>query len=74
MRWTAIGLGIALLAFLINHPCEPSRPPTALPPLQEEMVEVHWLSEGEPAPFDGLLINPYTYERIVLKLWECDKR
>lgn len=39
-----------------------------LEPLDEEKVQVHWLREGERAPFDGLLINDYTYERIRLKL------
>lgn len=43
-------------------------PPPELEPLDESKVQVHWMLEGEPAPFDGLLINEYTYERIRLKL------
>ena len=76
MRWATIGLGITLLIILSSCHIGPSHSPplSALPPLQEELIEVYWLSEGEPAPIEGLLMNKYTYERIILKLWEAEGR
>lgn len=74
MRWTTIGLGIVLLIGLSSTSCSINHhnPESVLPPLQEDLVEVYWLSEGEIAPFEGLLMNKYSYERIMLKLWEAD--
>ena len=66
------GLGIVLLMFLSLRGCTlPAK--NTLPPLDEDLVEVYWISQGEEAPFSGLLMNDYTYERIRLKLWEIDK-
>ena len=66
------GLGIVLLMFLSLRGCTlPAK--NTLPPLDEDLVEVYWISQGEEAPFSGLLMNDYTYERIRLKLWETDK-
>ena len=73
MKWTMIGLGIALLVALNSTPSQRiSLMDSPLPPLQEDKIELKWLREGEEAPFDGLLLNEYTYERIRLKLWESD--
>lgn len=44
--------------------------PSSLPPLDEDQIQVHWIAKGEPAPFDGILLNDYTYKRLRLKLIE----
>ena len=66
MNATTILLVITLLMCL-NNSCHKKTIPE-LPPLDESKVQVHWMVEGEPAPFDGILLNDYTYERVRLKL------
>lgn len=68
MNVTTILLVITLLMFSSNTP--PKTVESPLPPLQEDQVQVHWMKEGDIAPFDGILMNDYTYERIRLKLLE----
>lgn len=36
-------------------------------------IKTHWIKKGEVAPFNGLLMNDYTYYKIRLKLNECGK-
>lgn len=70
MNWllgTTIALGLILLMLFGNGT---SDQPVTLPPLDEDQVQVHWIKAGEPAPFEGLLINEYTYKRIRLVLLE----
>lgn len=38
----------------------------------DPQVRAHWIKESEPAPFDGLLINEYTYYRLRMALIECE--
>ena len=72
MQRIMTGLGIVLLMTLSLRGCTlPAK--NTLPPLNEDLVEVYWISQGEEAPFSGLLMNNYTYERIRLKLWEANK-
>lgn len=67
MNVKTILLGTALLMLLGSNLMNSSEP---LPPLDEEKIQVHWMKEGDVAPFDGLLMNDYTYHRIRLKLIE----
>jgi len=39
--------------------------------LSEPIVKTHWIKAEEPAPFDGLLMNTYTYYQIRMKIQEC---
>lgn len=64
----AILLAATLLTLFVSPSFFP--PSSSLPPLDETQVQAHWLSEGEPAPFEGILLNEYTYERMRLKLLE----
>jgi hypothetical protein len=32
---------------------------------------VHWIKQGEKAPFDGILLNKYTFERLEQKAKSC---
>lgn len=74
MPWRTMLVGTALLIILNNFVAtsEPhtEEPEFSLPPLREELVELRWVKEGEEAPFDGLLMNSYTYERMRLKMIE----
>ena len=54
---------ILVLSLLLNFVSWVDRP-KPLPPLEEDKVQVHWMQEGEPAPFDGILLNDYTYKRM----------
>lgn len=72
MNVTTTVLVIALLTCLSSTFLPGLRPPESLEPLDESQIEVHWISKDEPAPFDGLLMNDYTYERMRLKLIEGD--
>ena len=61
---------VATLLTLYVNPTLSQTTASTLPPLDESKVQVHWISKGEPAPFDGILLNEYTYERMRLKLLE----
>jgi len=39
--------------------------------VQDPEIKAHWMSKGEPAPFDGVLLNDYTYYKLRMKLNEC---
>lgn len=77
MRETTILLAATLLVLSASFVGLLSfTPPSPLPsldePLDESKVQVHWIKEGEPAPFDGILLNEYTYERLRLKIIELE--
>jgi len=36
-------------------------------------INVHWMKKGEPAPFDGILMDKYTFYRLVKQASECKK-
>lgn len=38
----------------------------------DPQVRAHWIKESEAAPFDGLLLNEYTYYRLRMALIECE--
>lgn len=33
----------------------------------EGQVQAHWVKQGEPAPFNGILLNEYTFYKIMEK-------
>jgi len=33
----------------------------------------HWMVEGEKAPYDGVLLNSYTYQNLIYKVKKCKK-
>jgi hypothetical protein len=33
----------------------------------EGQVQAHWIKQGEPAPFNGILLNDYTFYKIMEK-------
>ena len=68
MRKIMISLGLISLMLLNKCSVITTNPTEKLPPLDESMVQVHWLSEGEVSPFDGILLNEYTYKRLMLKI------
>ena len=37
-------------------------------------IKVHRIKYGEKAPFDGYLLNDWTYKQIKKKLAECKKQ
>lgn len=39
--------------------------------INDTAIKVHWMNRGEAAPFDGILLNDYTYMKIREKLDEC---
>lgn len=69
MSETMIAVGIALYLLFGNVFGGPT-PSSNLPELDESQVKVYWIEQHEPAPFDGILLNEYTYERIRLTLIE----
>lgn len=68
MRETMIVLAVILLTLYVN--VRPTPTPSTLPELDESQVQAHWINAGEPAPFSGILLNEYTYERLRLKIIE----
>lgn len=34
----------------------------------DKEIKSHWIKKEEPAPFDGILLNDYTYTEIINKL------
>ncbi len=36
-------------------------------------VRVHWIKKGEKAPFDGILLNKYTFKQLERKAEQCQK-
>lgn len=68
MRETMIVLVVILLTLYVN--VRPTPTPSPLPELDESQVQAHWINAGEPAPFSGILLNDYTYERLRLKIIE----
>lgn len=39
--------------------------------IQDNRIMVHWIKQGEKAPFDGILLNKYTFERLEQKAKSC---
>jgi len=39
--------------------------------IHDNRIRIHHIKQGEPAPFDGLLLNQYTYNKIKERLKEC---
>jgi len=39
--------------------------------VQDAKIKAHWIKAGEPAPFEGILLNDYTYYKMRVKLDEC---
>lgn len=70
MNVTTTVLVLTLLTCLGNIFLPGPQPKSTLAPLDEAQVEVRWVSKGDEAPFDGILMNNYTFERIRLKLIE----
>ena len=68
MRETMIVLVVILLTLYVN--VRPTPTPSTLPELDESQVQAPWINAGEPAPFSGILLNEYTYERLRLKIIE----
>lgn len=69
MKETMIVLATILLILYVR-PLHLEPTPSSLPELDESQVKAHWLDAGEPAPFSGILLNDYTYERLRLKIIE----
>jgi len=43
-------------------------------PFQSYKIRVHYMQQGEKAPFDGYLLNNYTYQRIKQTLKSCKNK
>jgi len=41
--------------------------------IQDRRIRAHWISQGEKAPFDGILLNKYTFEKLKEKAKSCSK-
>ena len=39
--------------------------------VNSDSIKVHWMKKGEKAPFSGILMNDYTYYRLVKKAKRC---
>ncbi|WP_201353805.1 hypothetical protein [Hydrogenimonas urashimensis] len=39
--------------------------------ISDPSINAHWMRQGEVAPFDGVLLNDYTYYKLREKLLEC---
>lgn len=70
MNGTTILLVVISLMLSVSLASGVLSPSPELEPIDESQVQVHWIKQGEPAPFDGILLNDYTYERMRLKLGE----
>jgi len=55
---------------LILSSCAHTQKPV---PVQFYKLKVHYMHQDEQAPFDGYLINEYTWKQITKKLAECKK-
>jgi len=42
-------------------------------PVQFYKIKAHYIEKGEPAPFDGILLNQYTFDSLKNQLKECKK-
>lgn len=69
MNATTIILALSLLLNLSNLLVHPK----PLTPLDEERIQVHWIKAGEQAPFDGILLNEYTYQRMREKINQLER-
>ncbi len=41
--------------------------------IRSDSIKAHWIKRGEKAPYNGILLNDYTYYRLVDKAMKCDK-
>jgi len=41
--------------------------------LNDVNIKSHWMKKGDPAPFDGIELNSYTYYKLVKKAKNCKK-
>ena len=39
--------------------------------IRDGNIKAHWIKKGEPAPFDGIELNEYTYYKLVKKARKC---
>ena len=39
----------------------------------DNRIMAHWMVEGEKAPYDGVLLNSYTYQNLIYKVKKCKK-
>ena len=40
--------------------------------VKDPQVRTHWMKKGEPAPFDGVLLNEYTFLKLLEKVQACE--
>jgi len=38
----------------------------------DNRIMAHWIEYGEPAPYDGILLNEFTYQHLINKAQQCD--
>jgi hypothetical protein len=39
--------------------------------IKDPQVKTHWMREGEPAPYDGVLLNEYTFLKLLERAQKC---
>jgi hypothetical protein len=39
--------------------------------IKDPQVRTHWMKKGEPAPYDGVLLNKYTFLKLLEKAQRC---
>lgn len=42
--------------------------------LTDNRVLAHWMQKGDAAPYNGVLLNAYTYNGLVAKAKKCNKK
>jgi len=42
--------------------------------IKDSQVRTHWMKKGEPAPYDGVLLNSYTFLKLLEKAQACGGR
>jgi len=42
--------------------------------IKDPQVRTHWIKKGEPAPFDGILLNEYTFLKLLEKAQRCQQQ
>jgi len=39
--------------------------------INDPQIKTHWMKKGEPAPYDGVLLNEYTFLKLLEKAQRC---
>lgn len=39
--------------------------------VKDSQIQSHWIKQGEQAPFDGILLNDYTFKKMLEKVQNC---